>query len=842
MKNEDLTKAIAATAPVNFRLSNKQGQTVLYTRLQQQDMTLELHNTSRSQLTIAASQSTPTKSPIDTDWHFQLQFRSGTLWESGEIKLDEKDQARWLLTSAGAGESASERAGDVILYLQYIGATPLQLDPGERVSISMQNIAVDGRAGSHGTRVELKYQRLQFAGNTQSLSGTCMHYLSVLDESPANEPGTAPILVDWAGPNTFLNDGTETTRILRLYNQSGQNLVLDGSSRITISLPVGGDSAEWALVQQADQTPVVFEKLTNWKKANDRKQLVGDPGWVHIELETNSLSLGSRHKIDIPITLKTTCPSGPAFIKVHYEGFAHLQGTRYVGVEKTPLVISPTFADESSITPGQLHVGKQALVVDDAGNVGIGVSPSGDARLEVEGSVKILGAGSVNPEGDGVFLKLDSPSGYPDFHMKSTDKEVSIGNKSHHKVMLFSSENFVTLLPNGNFGISQKEPSARLDVWGTAKISGNVGIGKSPSSDVKLDVEGALNVSGKACIKGALTTEGNVGIGCTTTTWPLEVAGGYAMINGLRISGADTGNTIYQNTGNFGITTNNKRQTITLGSHHHGAALTVKDNNVGIGTKEPTRGKLHVTGIPPSVNYNIGGVLRRQSPVVVDYTNTDTVQTVSIWGDSLIVGGEFHAVSDARIKNIQGRSDGTVDLTTLNRIEITDYTYKDVIANGHKLHKKVIGQQVEKVYPQAVSKHSDLVPNIYEKATVKDGWVELATDLAVGERVRLIGEKQEGIHEVLEVRDGAFRTAFQPVKEEVFVYGREVDDFRVVDYDAIAMLNVSATQELARKLEAKESEIAEMKKQLAEQGARLARMKQFEARLTRLENARSESL
>jgi len=32
----------------------------------------------------------------------------------------------------------------------------------------------------------------------------------------------------------------------------------------------------------------------------------------------------------------------------------------------------------------------------------------------------------------------------------------------------------------------------------------------------------------------------------------------------------------------------------------------------------------------------------------------------------------------------------------------------------------------------------------------------------------------------------------------VFVYGREVSDLRSVDYDAIAMLNVSATQQLKK--------------------------------------------
>jgi len=40
------------------------------------------------------------------------------------------------------------------------------------------------------------------------------------------------------------------------------------------------------------------------------------------------------------------------------------------------------------------------------------------------------------------------------------------------------------------------------------------------------------------------------------------------------------------------------------------------------------------------------------------------------------------------------------------------------------------------------------------------------------------------------------------------VYGREVKDFRSVDYDAIAMLNVSATQQLAKQLKEKDAKIA----------------------------------
>jgi hypothetical protein len=48
--------------------------------------------------------------------------------------------------------------------------------------------------------------------------------------------------------------------------------------------------------------------------------------------------------------------------------------------------------------------------------------------------------------------------------------------------------------------------------------------------------------------------------------------------------------------------------------------------------------------------------------------------------------------------------------------------------------------------------------------------------------------------------------------DRLFVYGTEVPDFHVVDYDAISMLNVSATQELLRRIEALEKELEALKK------------------------------
>ena len=112
--------------------------------------------------------------------------------------------------------------------------------------------------------------------------------------------------------------------------------------------------------------------------------------------------------------------------------------------------------------------------------------------------------------------------------------------------------------------------------------------------------------------------------------------------------------------------------------------------------------------------------------------------------------------------------------------------------------------------------------------------MKLATTLKKGERVRLIGKNKEGIHEVLEVAPGRFRTDFATDDDAVFVFGREVKDFRMVDYEAIAMLNVSATQELHRRLEQQSAALAAQTAAASVQAARIDAFERQAAEFTLL--------
>ncbi|MES2709575.1 MAG: tail fiber domain-containing protein [Verrucomicrobiota bacterium] len=315
-----------------------------------------------------------------------------------------------------------------------------------------------------------------------------------------------------------------------------------------------------------------------------------------------------------------------------------------------------------------------------------------------------------------------------------------------------------------------------------------------------------------------LTSDGNAGIGTGTPAAKLDVAGGINASGGISVDG-DNGYSFNSGGGDTdGGLFSPADGTLTLRTDSAERLRVTSSGNVGIGTGDP-KAKLHVNG---SVNYTMykGGQFEwYQTSTATFLINAKTdsnahEEPASIYASNDILCSGFWSFSDERIKNIIGPSDGGRDLRALQGIAIMDYTLKDTVKHGRQHYKKVIAQQVEKVYPEAVTRSTGIVPDILRPAGCQEGWVDLDTDLKKGERVRLIGEKAEGVHEVLETAPGGFRTEFKPEDGKVFVYGREVNDFRTVDYEAIAMLNVSATQEIYRKLEAEKAKVAALTERL----------------------------
>jgi hypothetical protein len=335
--------------------------------------------------------------------------------------------------------------------------------------------------------------------------------------------------------------------------------------------------------------------------------------------------------------------------------------------------------------------------------------------------------------------------------------------------------------------------------WLGFDTGGNVGIGKAPASPYKLDVAGRVRISEQVDLDNSIVMGHNDLI--------------YGKTNGGEDQGAfwprGANNGTYLNFGTGGL--------FIRDNGNWSKMQITNDGIVQIGTTGTSA--MLCIGKKSAPNIFAGAYLNGDGAYNVHESAT---RDMSITAEGVIGSPLIISFSDVRIKTDLRVSDRAKDLEILKGIEITDYHYKDKLANGNGSQKKVIAQQVETVFPQAVSQMSSVVPDLFKKAAVKDGWVVLASDLKKGDRVKLIGKKADAIHEVLEIRDGAFRPDGKVDDEQVFVYGREVKDFRSVDYDAIAMLNVSATQELARKLETVQAENAALRRELAEQAKHAA--------------------
>jgi len=445
------------------------------------------------------------------------------------------------------------------------------------------------------------------------------------------------------------------------------------------------------------------------------------------------------------------------------------------------------------------------------GQVGIGTT-SPDQELTVNGSADIQGSatirGNESVAGSGGFyndLYLDGNYEDPlDFQMYNyygyqfdlgmawNNNDYSAGTEIgdvvlravYSRIMLQTGEGSsgLTIGYNNYVGIGTNNPNFALDVNGRMEdVAANAQAGMwftdpvlGQRAFVGLDTQGYVGLWGARGAGWSLNmnvTNGYVGIGTTTPAYPLDVE-----------------NYVYTSVNDYGY-------------------LSASTTPTG-----------HIAGNSGTSYFSIYAIGR------------------------ILTGAEFDAASDARIKEIADRSDTREDLATVRQLQITDYRKVDQVQYGGRLEKGVIAQEVEKVVPEAVSTSTNYIPNIYARAAAVNCTNQMLRltmaqphGLVVGDQVKLITDQ-----ETLQVRVTAVPSPLVFVVEagksapaQVFVYGKQVGDYRSVNYDRLFTTGLGAIQELAKRMDAVEAREARMA-ELEQKASQVADLQQEVADLKRM--------
>ena len=221
------------------------------------------------------------------------------------------------------------------------------------------------------------------------------------------------------------------------------------------------------------------------------------------------------------------------------------------------------------------------------------------------------------------------------------------------------------------------------------------------------------------------------------------------------------------------------------------------------------------------------------------YLSVNSVKTSlphSIDAAGYIIATGFGVHSDKRIKEKITEVPDNMALEKLRVIECKYYKYKDKVARGTNKTIGFIAQQVKEQFPIAVSIKKDFIPN--EMRIIKNPqWTKISDasnnkfkltipdleDISGNTKYRFfvsndlsgndisgndlsgndlpnndISGNKEVVKDIYSLEDDPKSFYFEKRWENIFLYGKEVDDFHTLDKQKLFALNFSATQEIDR--------------------------------------------
>jgi hypothetical protein len=562
-EDESALAVFVRTHPLDFSLYNADQHHVLYIDDDPagQPMTLDITSTARQDIAFAplGQQASPQA------YHFELRFRAQTLAAAPQPRVTTPG---WSLARSADGAS---------LYLLRTATDPLT--PGGALRLRLEGMNADGRAGSRGSRVELLYRALQYAGERSELTGARLQYLDIVNHRGLRE---IPLHVGFVGGSTVLNGGPNGKLRLRIANTSrdvaiklnAKGPVTPASSFVvSFDLQEANETREWALIAANNAGPAQLsvkaaDKVSaNWGDPNASKSRLGQSlSWTLSPQQDTEI--GADGSLILELSGLQALPAlGHANIAVAYKNIPGYQDSSFViAAERAPLLFwQPNLTDPGARLGIGLPDPMQRL--DVAGNIqqrgfdfylGYGDNSRGNtgysralvkdngSRLTVNFASDFTGGVIVN----GPQISLNGSVNITNAQQDANGNSLIIGPTLrlgyHANYGWVQSHNSKPLAINpigNNVGIGLPDPMQRLDVAGNIQqrgfdfylgygdnSRGNTGYSRALVKDngSRLTVNFASDFTGGVIVNGPqISLNGNVGVNVAApnAAYRLQVAG-----------------------------------------------------------------------------------------------------------------------------------------------------------------------------------------------------------------------------------------------------------------------------------------------------------------------------
>ena len=133
------------------------------------------------------------------------------------------------------------------------------------------------------------------------------------------------------------------------------------------------------------------------------------------------------------------------------------------------------------------------------------------------------------------------------------------------------------------------------------------------------------------------------------------------------------------------------------------------------------------------------------------------------------------------------------------------YRMREDGVNGSNVYG-FIAQDVKGDIPEAIDKMERYIPDIFKLAKIDMNRIEMDEEdigrMCKGDNIRIYTKDDEYDVEIEEIMEDRMVIIInRGIKEnDIFIYGRKVKDFHIIDKSYIYTLNVYATQKIALKL------------------------------------------